>query len=222
MDSIRALEAYFSEFPSIGPRQARRFVYFLLHKNKNFTAELSKLLSDIHNEVHICKDCFRIFPISRNVKQPSQPTCSICLNPHRDSSILMVVSRDIDLDSVEKSGVYTGRYFVLGGTVPILEKEPEKKVRVSELKARIERAVKTDLQAVETKDLLHEPLKEIIIATSANPEGENTGDYVRSAIAEIAQKNNINISYLGRGLSTGTELEYSDKETLKNALAGRK
>lgn len=211
MDSIKKLESYFAEFPGIGPRQAKRFVYFLLHRNKTWSAELARIISEIHSEVAVCSQCYRIFNTDKNPSTGS-PLCSICGNPHRDKSLLMIVARDIDLETIERSGVYQGLYFVLGGTVPILEKEPEKKVRAKELKARVGRVTPASEDA----------LKEIVIATSANPEGENTADYVRDVLAKIADEHAIRISYLGRGLSTGSELEYSDKETLKNALENRR
>ena len=216
MDSIKKLEAYFAEFPGIGPRQAKRFVYFLLHKNKAWSGELSRVISEIHSEVSICSECFRIYTASanRNIThaQTGPSLCSICSNPHRDKSLLMIVSRDIDLDAIERSGVFQGLYFVLGGTVPILEKEPEKKIRARELKVRVSRVAPAGEDA----------LSEIVIATSANPEGENTGDYVHELLGKIAEEKSIQISYRGRGLSTGSELEYSDKETLKNALENRR
>jgi len=211
MDSIRKLEAYFAEFPGIGPRQAKRFVYFLLHKNKTWSAELARVIADIHSEVSICSECFRIFTTAAH-PAAGPILCSICSNPHRDHSLLMIVSRDIDLDAIERSGVYHGLYFVLGGTVPILEKEPERMIRIRELKARASHVVPAGEDA----------LKEIVIATSANPEGENTGDYIKEQLSKITEERGIQISYLGRGLSTGSELEYSDKETLKNALENRR
>ena len=211
MDSIRKLEAYFAEFPGIGPRQAKRFVYFLLHKNKTWSSELSRVIADIHTEVSVCSECFRIYARPMN-PEPGSLLCTICSNPHRDRGLLMIVSRDIDLEAIEKSGVYHGLYFVLGGTVPILEKEPERMIRIRELKARVSRATPAG----------EDPLGEIVIATSANPEGENTGDYIKEQLATITEEKSIQISYLGRGLSTGSELEYSDKETLKNALQNRR
>ena len=118
----------------------------------------------------------------------------------------MIVARDVDMENMEKTGVYDGYYFVLGGTVPILEKEPERLVRIKELEKRL--AKEADL-------------KEIIIAMNANPEGENTEDFLRLRIKEISGAKNINLSTLGRGLSTGIELEYSDSDTLKSALKNR-
>jgi recombination protein RecR len=118
----------------------------------------------------------------------------------------MIVQRDIDLESVEKNGGYNGIYFVLGGTVPILEKEPEKRIRVKEL-----------IEFISKKS---SELKEVILGTSANPEGENTADFIRKTLMPLLKKSVI-ISMLGKGLSTGTELEYTDPETLKNALKNR-
>ena len=115
----------------------------------------------------------------------------------------MVIEKDVDLDNVERSGVYSGKYFVLGGTIPILESEPHKKIRSNELEQYIEK----------------NKFDEIIIATSANPDGDSTGEYIKKLLAETDGK--VTISILGRGLSTGSELEYSDQETIKNAFNSR-
>ena len=122
---------------------------------------------------------------------------------------LMVVCRDIDFETIEKNHIFNGKYFILGGTVPVLEKIPEKKIRLSELLAKVEKRAVAD------------GLKEIIFAMSVNPEGENTLDFLKQSLAPLAQKYNITISALGRGISTGTELEYSDSDTIKNALKNR-
>lgn len=231
MDLFRDLESYFAEFPGIGPRQAKRFVYFLVHKNKSWSSELARLVSELHTGISICSECFRIFPraLAHSQKTADNNTslCPICTNRHRDHGVLMIVSRDLDLEAIEKSGVYHGLYFVLGGTVPILGKEPEKKIRLNELNAKVKRMMVPS-------DPLISPLREIVIATSANPEGEHTADYIKEQLTTViasstaqnsqqnGQQNPVRISYLGRGLSTGSELEYSDKETLKNALENRR
>jgi len=118
--------------------------------------------------------------------------------------LLMIVPRDIDFESVEKSGSYSGHYFVLGGIVPVLDKEPEKKIRISKLETRIK----------EDKNL-----KEIILAMNANQDGEHTAEYLKEKLTTYNPQ--LTISELGRGLSTGAELEYADPETLKNALLHR-
>ena len=118
----------------------------------------------------------------------------------------MLVQRDVDLESVEKNGGFNGIYFVLGGSVPILEKEPEKRIRIKEL-----------VKFIENK----KDIKEIILGVNWNPEGENTSDYVVKAIEHLTSKHKIKVSHLGKGLSMGTELEYADIDTLKNALKNR-
>jgi len=118
----------------------------------------------------------------------------------------MVIEKDSDLESINKSQVYNGKYFILGGLVPIVEKNTNKRVRINELIKKIQN----------TKEI-----KEIILAFSLNPQGNHTDFYIRNQLRDIAKSSNIKISSLGRGLSTGTELEYSDNDTLKNALKNR-
>ena len=204
MDSIDKLTEIFKSFPGIGPRQAKRFVYFLLTRNKNYIKEFTSLVNELPNEIQMCKDCFRYFTKGR---QPAL-VCDICSSKNRDLNSLMIVARDIDLENIEKSHSFNGKYFVLGGTVPILDKNPETKVRLSELLAAIEVKSKNNL-------------KEIILGFSLNPESEYTADFIIQALTPLITKYNLKISHLGRGLSTGTELEYSDSDTIKNALKNR-
>jgi len=204
MNSIERLIQIFSEFPGIGPRQARRFVYFLLTRNDGAVEELVKNLNSLKGDISKCGECGRFFQ-----KKHSEATlCSICSDSSRDRQILMIVPRDSDLESVEKNRVFTGTYFVLGGTVPILEKEPEKKVRTKELLDVIGKRIK-------------ESLSEIVVAMNWNPDGENTAIYIDSLLKPLAEKAKIKITHLGKGLSMGTELEYADPDTLKNALRNR-
>ena len=202
MDDTQKLIELFKEFPGIGPRQAKRFVYFLLNRNSNYSDNLVKLIAEVRATVHTCDSCFRFFP---NTKSKS---CSICRDENRDNSLLMVVTNDVDLENIEKAKVYNGYYFALGGNIPILEKSPEKRIRQSELLNMVEKRAKNGL-------------KEIIIALNYNPEGENTLSYLNEILKLVTGKNKIKISTLGRGLSTGTELEYSDTDTIKNAFKNR-
>jgi len=130
----------------------------------------------------------------------------------------MLVSYDVDFENIEKTHFYNGYYFILGGTVPILEKNPEKRIRQKDL-----------IEIIEKKS--GEGLSEIIMALNYNPEGENTLSYLKEllrpytdektpASAEL-RRGKVKISTLGRGLSTGTELEYSDSDTIRNALKNR-
>jgi len=202
MDSARKLAEYFSKFPGIGPRQARRFVYFLLSQNGNFSEGLTQALLALKNAARQCQSCKRFF-------EGGSELCDVCGNPLTDKTTLMVVEKDIDFENVRKSGVYKGRYFILGGLLPILEKNPAGAIRIRELVNEIEK------QAPKGN------LKEIIIALSANTEGDNTFNYVKKTLEPIAKKYKLDVSGLGRGFSTGLEIEYSDAETLGDALKNR-
>jgi len=202
MDIIEKLSQIFKEFPGIGERQAKRFVYFLMSRTPAYAENLSGLIIELKKEVAQCKECFRFF-ILNNKKEE---LCDICANSNIDSSILMVVEKDSDLESVKKSRVYNGKYFILGGLVPIVEKNTSSRVRINELIKKIKN---------------EKNLKEIILAFSLNPQGNHTDFYVRNQLKSTIEPLSIKISSLGKGLSTGTELEYSDNDTLKNALKNR-
>ncbi len=204
MNSFNRLIEIFSDFPGIGPRQAKRFVYFLLTKPPAYTGELLRAIENLKNNTQTCSSCYRIF----NKNGGMATLCSICSDRNRDHSLLAVVSRDSDLESLEKSGSYNGLYFVLGGIVPILENDPEKYVRSRELFTSVEKRI-------------GDGLTEVILAMSANADSENTGQFVDRLLVPFKERG-LKISLLGRGLSTGTELEYSDADTLRNALKNRK
>jgi recombination protein RecR len=202
MDTVEKLVEIFKSFPGIGPRQAKRFVYFLLTRNKNYIREFTTLVEELQKETQLCQECFRYFTKGKQVNL----LCDICQNKNRDLDSLMIVARDIDLENIEKSHSFNGKYFVLGGTIPILDKNPEQRVRLQELMTTIEKKV---------------GLKEIILGFGINPESDYTADFIIQSITPLITKYNLKISHLGRGLSTGTELEYSDADTIKNALKNR-
>lgn len=202
MDSLHRLEEIFSHFPGIGPRQARRFVNYVLSRPPSFAKEFTHLIETIKRHAHECSRCHRFF-IENGVKKTS---CDICNDNSRDGSALMIVARDTDLESIEKSGAYRGLYFVLGGIVPILDKEPDKRIRLKELLERISGGPKP---------------KEIILSLNVTPDGEHTTNIVKDAISKFIDTKETKISILGRGLSTGSELEYADSDTIKNALKNR-
>ncbi len=200
MDPISKLTEYFREFPGIGPRQAKRFVYFLLTRHASYLDEISRLILEIKKNIKVCSSCFRFY------QEYSQGnTCKICSDTSRDQAQLMIVSRDVDFETIEKSKFYNGLYFILGGSIPILDKEPEKRVRLKELEEKIRK----------------NNFKEIILSLNANAEGEHTAEFIRSHLKEKFPEATFTISILGRGLSTGAELEYSDSDTIKNALKNR-
>ena len=203
MNAIDRLTEIFKSFPGIGPRQAKRFVYYVLSRNGNYADELVRAIETLKKEIVQCESCQRHFP--RNAGESK--LCSICMDETRDQSILMIVPRDVDLEAVEKSGGFKGHYLVLGGVVPILEKEPEKRIRNKELEIRIKEGIKNGL-------------KEVVLAMNANADGENTAEYLKEKLREW-QGSTLTLTTLGRGLSTGAELEYADPETLKNAFLHR-
>jgi recombination protein RecR len=201
MKGIEKLAQYFQTFPGIGPRQARRFVYFLLRQDKPVVKEIADLIAKLQDKISECALCHRLYEADGYAE-----VCDICSSQTRDTTLLMVVEKDADLETFEKSGIYKGRYFVLGGTLPLLESTPVK-LRTDALKRYVRES---------------DGLREIILATGAHPEGEMTADHVRSLLEDAAKAKGITMTLLGRGLSTGTELEYSDKETLRNALINRR
>lgn len=205
-NAIEKLSQIFRDFPGIGPRQAKRFAYFLLARDDEYLKKLGIAIYNIKREIVQCGECHRYFPPA-SPAQRSKKICELCASSSRDGSLLMIVEKDIDLENIRKAGVYNGHYFVLGGVLPILEKEPEKRIRIKELEKLIDRR---------SRDI-----KEIILALSANAEGDNTMEYLKNKLRTTLEAKEIKISLLGRGLSTGTELEYSDNETLKNALKNR-
>jgi len=221
MDTTEKLTEIFKEFPGIGERQARRFAYFLMSRNSDYAKNLSGLISDLKKEVSQCKECFRFFILKDNKNK----VCEICSDQNIDSSILMIVEKDSDLESVKKSRVYHGKYFILGGLVPIIEKNTKKNVRIEELKEKISAKgaapAKPGGQGSASGGKKDNELKEIILAFALSPQGNHTDFYVRSQLKDICGTLKIKISSLGRGLSTGTELEYSDNDTIKNALKNR-
>ena len=221
MDPVSKLIELFSEFPGIGPRQARRFAYFILTRNTGFLDDFIRNITAAKKSLRVCSSCQRFFT-STNTSGSASKMCSICSDESRDHASLMIVARDSDLEAIEKSGVYHGLYFVLGGNVPILEKEPEKRVRLAELKKRVQGLpLDKNTRAEPGTILLNRLVQEIILSMSATPDGEHTAEVVKVFLEKNAASSKIKITVLGKGLSTGTELEYSDTETLKNALKNR-
>lgn len=201
MNQIEILAQLFKEFPGIGERQAKRFVYFLLHKNPAYIRELSDAIVAVKNTIKQCPSCYLFFQSNNSV------LCDTCREPKTDHTSLLIVEKDADYESIKKSKNYNGMYFILGGLIPIVTKDTPNFVRINEL-----------IKTIETR-FKNEGLKEIIIALSLNPQGENTDTYIRELLNQYDGK--IKISSLGRGLSTGSELEYADSETIKNALRNR-
>jgi recombination protein RecR len=202
MNTIEKLAEIFEKFPGVGKRQAKRFVYYLLRKNQSFAKDMAYAISRLKENIHLCQESFQYFYST----DPNATLSPIARDPNRDRSLLLVVEKDSDLENLENMHFYKGLYFVLGGSIPVLSKKPEEFIRLSELKNIIQRKI-------DAKEL-----EEIILGLSVNPQGEYTLEYLQDQLKNFPVK----ISILGRGLSTGTELEYSDKETFENAFTSRK
>ena len=214
-DPIEKLAKYFKEFPGIGERQAKRFVYFLLHKNPSYSRELSENINTLKNLIHQCPSCFLFF------RGNSDQLCDVCINPKTDKTSLLIIEKDADYENIKKSKNYSGMYFILGGLAPIVTKETPTFLRLKELLNTIEARAKSPARNASQSDAGGEKLKEIIIALSLNPQGEHTDMYLREQMSPLQEKYKFKVVSLGRGLSTGTELEYSDGDTIKNALMNR-
>jgi recombination protein RecR len=204
MSSLDKLITLFESFPGVGARQAKRFAFHVLTMNDGDVADLSQLIATIKSSVVECDSCHRFF--SKNGGDAS--LCSICSASNREHDRLLVVERDSDIQAIERAGVYNGLYFVLGGTVPLLRSADTERLRAGSLKATVQAR-------------LPEGLSEVILGFSINPDGENTARFIESVLNPILAESSVKISHLGRGLSTGSELEYADAETLKNALKNR-
>ncbi|MEI6863914.1 MAG: toprim domain-containing protein [Candidatus Adlerbacteria bacterium] len=204
MNPLDRLTDLFERFPGIGPRQARRFVQFLLAEQAGFRSDLAESIRHLGTETAQCKKCYRWFVKN----EEERGLCNICGNAKRDAATLFVVEKDADIENVEHSG-FRGLYFVLGGTIPLASEQPERHVRMQELLRRIE-AEASKLE-----------LNELILGLSATTEGDHTRLILQEKIRPISEGLNFRVSSLGRGLSTGSELEYADPDTIASALSSR-
>lgn len=194
---FQQLKIFFQKFPGIGPRQAGRFIYTLVDFSKEDKKKMGELISSLNQYLKRCESCFRIF----SVGEVENKLCGFCLGiGNRDHSKIMIVEKDSDLFNIEKTKLYNGSYFVLGKLFDPLE-ESGIKERIDFLKNRIQKGGRT----------------EIILALSPSKQGEFTCEYIKKIMGE---KNLI--SRLARGLSSGTDLEYADENTLRHAFENRK
>ena len=194
---FQQLVKLFQRLPGVGPRQAARFVIALLDRPEEDLKELGSAINNLKQEINFCGECFNI---------SSNSHCHICYDTKRDRNKLMVVEKITDLESIEKTGLYRGLYHVLGGAINPLDKISPANLRIKELEKRLS-------EMTESNDI------ELIIATNPNTPGETTALYLRDILAD---KKGVSITRLGRGLSSGSNLEYADELTLKNALDYRK
>lgn len=128
--SIQKLIDLFSKFPTVGPRTATRFVFYLLRRDKKEIKELLSAIINLKKSIKLCQFCFKPFEAREGI---NQNFCEICSNDTRDKSLLCIVANEIDLVTIEKTKRYRGRYFILGGTVPVLKTKDLEQLRIKDL-----------------------------------------------------------------------------------------
>jgi recombination protein RecR len=198
---IKKLIKIFSEFPGIGERVATRFAFHLLREKEQNLKELIKAILEL-KKIKTCSFCFNIFEGEGKI-------CPICSDQKRQKNVVLVVEKETDLVTIEKTKIYKGLYFVFGGKITF-KKEEDKKLRIEELKERIKNPKKFGIKT--------EKIDEVIIGTDFTTEGEATALYLKENLKDL----DIKISRLAKGLPTGGEIEYADEETLSWALRMKK
>jgi recombination protein RecR len=201
---FKYLVKLFQKLPGVGPRQGARFVLSLFNRTDAELQELGDAIANLRQSIRFCKQCF-------NVADDAE--CHICQSTNRERSKILVVEKITDLDSFEKTGLYKGLYHVLGGAINPVDGVNPENLRLKELHQRVITAVKNGLEP------------EVILATNVNTAGETTALYIREMFGDLtaqASTQGITVTRLARGLASGSNLEYADELTLKNALDFRK
>ncbi len=199
MNKKDQLTELFKQFPGIGPRQAERFTYSLIYQNNDYINSLASLIKEVKNETLICEICNRFF---ENQKIKNRQICEICLDKKRDNSKILILTKNQDLTTIEKTHLWDGLYYLIGRNLKITEKKPENKINLKPLLSRIKK----------------NQIREITFALSFTPEGEHTKEYIKNILYPLQKEYNFKIFELGRGLSLGSEIQYSDRKTLSDAL----
>ena len=220
--TIQKLIDLFSKFPTVGPRTAARFVFYLRNADKKEVKELLTAIINLKKNVKICSFCFNSFEpsqISSKIEagKGEGNLCNICSDSRRYKNLLCVIEKETDLISLEKTRKYKGLYFILGGAISRLKKEEIEKLRTKELIERIKNPAKFGIPNLK--------IQEVILAINPTTEGESTILYLERVLSPLScgeQARTIKTTRLGRGLPVGAELEYADEETLGSALEGRK
>jgi recombination protein RecR len=190
--ALQKLIKEFSKLPSIGEKSATRLAYHIVNNDPKLATSLAQALSETIQSVKYCKECFAL---------TDTELCSICSSYKRDSSVICVIEKPMDLVAFERVGEYTGLYHVLHGVwAPLRGLGPES-MKLKELIDRIQK----------------NSIKEVIIATSSTVEGDATALYISKLVQDLG----VTSSRLAQGVPKGGELEYLDDVTLSRALSGR-
>lgn len=188
----RLIEA-FSRLPGIGPKTSARLTFYLLRAPAEVALELADALRDLKQRVTFCERCYHITETS---------PCPICLDETRDHGLICVVEEPLDVLAIERTREYRGVYHVLHGAISPVDGIGPDDLKIAELLARLK----------------SEPVREVILATNPNLEGEATAMYIARLLAPYK----VRVTRLARGLPVGGDLEYADEVTLARALEGRR
>ena len=193
VEPVAKLIDEFSRLPGIGPKTASRLTFYLLRAPKEQSEALADALRELRERTTFCSVCFNI---------TEADPCAVCADEKRDHSVICVVEEPLDVIAIERTRDYHGLYHVLHGTIAPVEGIGPDELRIAELLSRFNSAP---------------PVREVIIATNPNMEGEATAMY----IARQIEGRGVRVTRLARGLPVGGDLEYADEVTLSRALAGR-
>jgi recombination protein RecR len=191
-DSVAALVDEFAKLPGIGRKSAERLAYHVLRVHKTEAMALADAIRNVKENVRYCRVCFNL---------AEQEECPICRDPRRDQSLLCVVEQPRDLIALEQPGTYNGLYHVLLGRIAPLEGIGPEQLTIDQLVERVRKG----------------NFREIIMGTNPTLEGDGTALYISNALAGSS----VEITRLARGITTGSVLEFANKEILADALSGR-
>ncbi len=181
------------KLPGIGPKTAQRLAFFILESSIENAENLARALVKAKSGIHFCRDCFNF---------ANDELCPICQDPKRNRDLICVVEDAKDIVAIEKTHQYHGLYHVLQGTIAPIDGIGPEQLKIAQLLKRLKNTT----------------IKEIVLATNPNIEGEQTAMY----IAKLLKPFNIKTSRIASGIPVGGELEYADELTLSCALAGRR
>lgn len=190
---LSALIGELEKLPTVGPKTAARLAFYLLSASKEDAQALARAIVEVKEKVRFCSRCFSL---------TEADPCSICSDSRRDASLICVVGEAKDVYAVERTMSYRGRYHVLGGLISPIEGIGVGQLKIQELIDRIGR----------------EGVKEVIIATNPNAEGESTALYLARLLTPLG----VQVTRLAYGLPIGGDLDYADEITLTRALEGRR
>jgi recombination protein RecR len=190
--ALQKLIIELSKLPSVGEKTATRLAYHLVANDRDLARTLASALEMASQNVRLCERCFFL---------SEEVTCAICRNPNRDSELLCVVEKPVDLVAIERIAEFKGLYHVLHGLWAPLRGQGPESMRLKELIDRVK----------------EHPPREVIIATSATVEGDATALYIGRMLAEVG----VRATRPAQGIPKGGELEYADEVTLSRAFAAR-